>query len=126
MKTSLILTMLLGLTAWADSQPGVWDQMQTGSSVAVKGKIKSLNVRANSVEIVLSQGSENLTRTFKLCTEISSSTADNDFFRSEEQRAAFFHQRMESLREAYRTGQVVELGSRGPWNPCLDSVRISN
>ena len=126
MKLAFFLVILVGAQAWAEAQPGIWDQLQTGSRTAIRGKIKSLNVRANSVEIVLTVGARASTPSLKLCTEIASASADNDFFRSEEQRAAFFHQRMESLREAYRSGQIVELGTRGPWNPCVDSVQITS
>lgn len=121
MKTlALFALVLFAAHAFADADPSVWEQMQTGSVTTIEGIVKGLDIRGTSVLVKIADGDDGQvsTHTLKLCT------ADSDNFRSEEERAVFFHQRVQSLREAYKSGESVQLSYRGPWQPCLVSVAI--
>ena len=122
---NLILQLSLTCFSHADVQAGVWDQLQQSGGSRTQAQIVGLEVLGNSVNVTVQkvEGKSSARETLKLCTEIASA-ADNDFFRSEEQRAAFFNQRMTSLREAYQSGELVQLSSKGPWSPCIQNVAL--
>lgn len=126
---AILLSLMIGCSiAMADGfQPSVWQQMQEGQTSTVAAKIKTIEVLDHGVSISFAKkdGRREVTETAKLCDDFSTSGHDNAYFDSEERRAAFFRERMELIREAYKTGETVELAYRGPWNACLQSVRLS-
>lgn len=95
--------------------PSVWDQMQHESANASTGKITSLEIGDQGIEIgVTSNGDQ---ATTKFCDD--SAGSEGESYRSAQAVA-----RLEILREAFKSGEKVELTYDGPWKPCLRSVRI--
>lgn len=87
-------------TVSASFGPGVWEQLQERGNTVIVSKISALEISDQMVVVEFEGG-----RT-KLCSQDSSL---ND-------------QRVAMLREAFQTGQLVELSFQGPWNTCLKTI----
>ena len=107
------------LTAHSEYGPGVWEQMQNGSTQAIRARIESVDVSGDQAVVEYSDHSGRRTKS-PLCIE----TQPLPSGRSEELKAMFQNQRLEQLREARRSREVVELSFQGPWQSCLTSVRL--
>lgn len=120
----LALILVSGL-AHADmfDQPSNWSQMQTKGATALEGTVTDLDV--GDVVTVTIETKDDGTQSEVLCSDIATQ-ADNTFQNSEEMRSQHFSQSVESLREALRTQQKVLLSMRGPWSPCITSVKLSS
>lgn len=109
------------------AQASVWDQMQTSGLERVTGKVTALEFQGtgtlNLSLQVAGEGGTKITKSFQSSTDTMNG-ACNNAYHSDEERVAFFTQRVELLREAFKNEDVVELSFSGPWNPCLNSVRV--
>jgi hypothetical protein len=122
----LMLAALLAPLVGADTS--VWEQMQEGHTSQVRAKIKSLEINSGSVRVgfvtkVNGKDSPALEYT-RMCDDFATEGIPNGYIDSESRRAALASQRMELLRDAFKSGETVELAYKGPWNPCLQSVRL--
>ena len=119
-----ILTLIVSLHAQADVFPAsVWEQMQEGTTSHVEAKITGLEILANRVKIEFTTTSDKKTNSALLCDDFGRK-GDNQYSDSEERRAAFFFERVQSVRDAFKSGATVEIAYSGPWNPCLQSVNL--
>jgi hypothetical protein len=112
--------MVLAFILSGAAQASVWDQMQNGETSRVTGKVESLEISGGGVKVGLKQ----MSREMRFCDDFSTEDRDNGYFDSESRRAALAVERLEILRDAYKSGETVELTMKGPWNPCLQSVRL--
>ncbi len=87
-------------TVSASFGPGVWEQLEARGNTIVSSRISALEVSDQMVVVEFDGGRA------KLCSQDSSL---ND-------------QRVAMLREAFRSGDVVELSFQGPWNTCLKTI----
>lgn len=92
--------MSLSGTAAAEFGPGVWEQLQTRGSTVINSQVIALEISDEVVVVEFSGGRA------KLCS-LDSSLSD---------------QRVAALREAYKSGDIVELSFQGPWNTCLKTI----
>lgn len=117
----VLLAMLLPAMACADNfGPGVFEQLQQGTLSPTLGKITSLEVGDKGIAIGVTTKTgrkTTTTTTTRFCDDFSGSEAES--FRSAQTVA-----RLELLREAFRSGENVELAFAGPWSPCLRSIRL--
>lgn len=101
--------------------PGVFEQLQHGTLSPTVGKITSLEVGDKGIAIGVTTKTgrkATTTTTARFCDDSSGSEAES--FRSAQTVA-----RLELLREAYKSGEIVELAFAGPWNSCIHSIRLS-
>lgn len=96
----VMLVMSISGTVSAEFGPGVWEQLQTRGNTVIVSPITALEVSDQLVVVEFNGGRA------KLCAQDSSL---ND-------------QRVAMLREAYKSGESVELGFQGPWNTCLKTI----
>jgi exosome complex RNA-binding protein Csl4 len=114
------ILLALSVTSRADFGPGVWDQLQNRGDIIVLAKITKLEISPSQVsvgyrEIVKGKKDKAGLKTATLCREQSTLSYAN----------VEHHQRIESLRDAYRSGEIVKLSMTGPWSPCLSSITLS-
>lgn len=95
-----VILMSISGTALADFGPGVWEQLEKRGNTFVSTKITALEISDEMVIVEFEGGRA------KLCSRDSSL---ND-------------QRVATLRDAYKSGEIVELGFQGPWNTCLKTI----
>lgn len=108
--------------AHADFGPSVWTQMQTNGHSRVLAKVISIEISEQGAQVTYRQIKEGETQgSTSLCAPIGTEN-----YRSEEMRTSLHSERLMVLREALKSGQIVELGFQGPWNPCLSSVRVGS
>ncbi len=121
-----ILTLIVSLHAKADVSPAsVWEQMQEGTTSRVEAKITGLEILANRVKIEFTVTGDKKADSALLCDDFGRK-GDNQYFDSEERRAALFRERVQSVRDALNSGATVEIAYSGPWKPCLQSVNLLN
>ena len=104
-RVKIVLAMLImsiSGTAAAEFGPGVWQQMQERGNTIIRTQITGLEISDQLVVVEFSGG-----RT-KLCSYDPAITLND--------------QRIATLRDAYKSGELVELGFQGPWNTCLKTI----
>lgn len=107
------------------SNPSVWEQMQFNPHRVVKAQVKAIQVDGESVKIeIASPGSKEITSVI-LCTNENQEPFRTNGRPTEPVRAVYQAERISLLREAFKSGEAVELGFSGPWSPCLNTVRMS-
>jgi len=115
-KTIASFIILFGFSA----QASVWDQMQTNGLQRVTGKVTAIEFQGtgtlNLSLQVAGEGGAKVTRSFQASTGTMNGACNNSYH-SDEERVAFFTQRVELLREAFKNDDVIELSFSGPWNP---------
>lgn len=102
----------ISVTARADVQPGVWSQLQHNGT-RVKGKITGFDVppgRAASVSYRAVGMDRPGSQTAELCRPKDSTDVTT---------AVEYNQQLQLVRDARKSGEIVELSINGPWNPCL-------
>lgn len=113
---------LFSATGYADFGPSVWTQMQTNGHSRIQAKIVSLEISEMGAQVTYRQIKDgDAQATTQLCAPIGTEN-----YRSEEMRTSLHGERITVLREALKSGQVVELGFQGPWSPCLSSIRVQS
>lgn len=111
----LLVGLIILVTQGAEAQvsePLVWTQMQEKPNQTLRGVVKGLELNGDRVivELASSDGLKKL----QLCSDPAQIPFDRP-------RA----DKIELLRDAYKSGEAVELGLTGPWSPCLNTVRVS-
>ncbi|MGE3683047.1 MAG: hypothetical protein AB7G93_15090 [Bdellovibrionales bacterium] len=112
---AILLIARVHLEAHAAFEMSVWDQMKYTSS-GVTATIVPFRTHTEMAAIEYIPKGQTEPRKIRLCTDFETNLES-------EMRAVFTKQRLEILQRAGEDGTLVELGIRGPWNPCLDSVR---
>jgi hypothetical protein len=101
--------------------PMVWEQQKNGSLAKAECTVKSVEVAFTQVSIELKlKNGDTQNVVLNECKE------PGDYSMSEFRNAVSFGQQVELLREARRKQSRVLLAYRGPWNPCLYSVEITD
>lgn len=95
------------------SSASVWDQMQQMPTDSSQGVIKSVKMEGSHARFQL-QTDDGKTREYTVCSD----PAQVPFDRPTETK-----QRV--LEKAFETGDRVELGMSGPWNPCLSKIQVT-
>ncbi len=116
-QITLIILTLSG-TAHADFAPSVWDQMQHGGAQTITARIESVDISTKFIRVgyqeMVNDGAKS---SMNLCME---SIADHS--QHEGWLSAVNNQRIETLRQALKSRELVELSFQGPWSPCLSSI----
>lgn len=107
-------------TIAAQAAPGVWEEMQNGTVNSQKGIVKNVQISGHEI-IVKLETKDQLGNTVilqdKLCQERDE--------RSEEMRATFLKSKFELLEEARKSKREIEIGSKSPWNSCINFVSLA-
>jgi hypothetical protein len=122
-KLFTVLILLVSFAARADGfGPSVWEQNKYGSLQNIDAKIIDVVPLENQVWITYRRmpADKNSPETMKLCDEDGS---DNNNFRSEDMRAAFFREHSAGFNAAKVSQKPVQLVYKGPWSPCLLTVK---
>lgn len=117
-KRILFLVYLITASALAHSAPGVWERMQNGSTPSTRGVVTAVEMSDSQIYFKVETRDafgDLVTRQESLCQE--------DFKESEEMRASLMKIKMEVLQESLKSGKPIEYGVRGPWKPCVISLR---
>lgn len=88
--------------------------MQLKNIIHENAQVESIEVSGSKITVGFKDHDQ--TQTVELCQD----PKNEPFF-----GVTFQNQRVEILRDALQSGKKVELGLKGPWSPCLDSVKIS-
>jgi len=114
-----VLASLIAFLNWgANAQtmgPSVWEQMQSASNAPAnfKATVVALQVSGQQVSVdLISVTNSWRYKGLKLCSTAQFPTAPSD-------------QRVDILSQALRSKNAVEIGLSGPFNPCLDTIRVS-
>ena len=120
--SKLVLTTLLFVSsAGADYvfPPGVWEQLERGSLEPIQAKIRQVKFQGGgvllSIEKITDAKGNTALETYSLCTHDKAMNNWN----SEAERAMALNLRVQALREAEKSREIVRLGLRGPWQPCV-------
>lgn len=116
----LALALTLSVTGRAQNGPGVWDQLQHQGERTFDARIEKLEISTRSIvvgyrEMVDDGGKFEII----LCSE---SVADHS--QHEGWLSAVNNQRIETLRQAFKSRETVRISVRGPWSPCLSSISM--
>jgi hypothetical protein len=107
----------IAFSAHADlNNPGVWEQLELGDVDGVEVKITDLKFSGSRVEVTFENGDQ--TESGHLCVDQEEDKSSN------EMRAQHFSHMVQTLREAKREKSLVTIGYRGPWSPCIESVKL--
>jgi hypothetical protein len=89
--------------------------MQQNANGTLKAKITRLEMTPSRVAISFKTvGKNTQAQSAELChKDVGLATV-----------AVEYNQQIESLRQALKSGEIVELGMQGPWGPCLSSVTL--
>lgn len=111
---SMIIALLISSWVHAEPSPSVWEQMQTKNVIHEDALIESVEVTGSKIIVGFTENGQS--QTAELCRDIKNEPHFG---------VTFENQRVEMLRVALKSGERVQLGLKGPWSPCLDSVKIS-
>jgi hypothetical protein len=123
--TAFIL--LLTTAAHADDsvweqQDSVWDKQEDGSANAIDAKIERVDLDGLKVTYTtVEDGEDPVTKTSKICTQ---DRAVNGKFYTESDRSLAIGFRVHKFREAKKAQDVIKVGVRGPWSPCVYPLEI--
>jgi len=115
-----LLAMTISVTAHAQFAPGVWDQLQHNGDRTIEARIEGIDISSKSVQVeyqeMVDDGGKGR---IDLCRE-----SVGDHSQHEGWLSAVNNQRIETLRQAKRSGEIVTISMRGPWSPCLSSISV--
>lgn len=119
-RSLTLLTLALSVTAHADFAPGVWNQLQDGGTQTITARIESLDISTKAVRVGYREMVDDGTKgQMNLCMD---SIADHS--QAEGWLSSVNNQRIESLRQALNSRELVDLSFKGPWSPCLSSIAL--
>jgi len=123
-----VTVVVLGAMPMAYAGLSVWDQMKTGDLSSVTAKIVGVQLLTNQVRVVytIQDGKTVIQRTTSLCEDPSGVNMNQATgVDSEERRAVYLKARIDSLLEAKRSGESVQLSLTGGWDDCLQTIGFS-
>ena len=117
---ALVLLLFLSGTAKAEYiwPTAVWDQLESGSVDSIETKIERVELRDGRVLLTLGKDTDGREDQAYLCTH------DKALQLPELARLAAIGMRVQSLREAAKSHDLVKLGHYGPWSPCVWPITI--
>ncbi len=113
----LIYCTILSHTAFAD--PGVWEQLETGTANPEKGVVKSVEPQGIDLIVTIEtkdKMGDTVQRSGKLCREPSTQWPDIV-------QASVIRAKRDQLEEARKSKKTVEFGSTGPFNSCISFIK---
>ena len=105
---------LLSVASAETASPSVWEQMRLNGVNRVEVTIESVEVTGS--EVIVTYKEKDMVLKTQLCREVK-----NEPYYG----ATFQNQRVEMLRSALNHHDKVELTLSGPFNPCLQSVKVN-
>lgn len=115
----ILVFSIMCANAMAEVNPSVWASLEKRGDKTVKAKLTSLEMTSTEIFVEYEETDHDKSRgREKLCPDSGAATSASDGY-----LGAVLNQRMMDLREVLRDRAEVEVVFRGPWNPCILSVR---
>ncbi|MGZ3722614.1 MAG: hypothetical protein ACXVA9_06775 [Bdellovibrionales bacterium] len=103
-------------------QDSNWTQQESGAVNAFEATIKNVNPKGLKVTFEkLEPGEAPVVQTLKICTQ---DAAVNESNPTEADRAIAINRLVQEFHSAKKTGDLLKVGIRGPWNPCIYPISI--